>query len=62
MTALCMVHFLANDIVALFPRYALIRPIYRLGSRSTTDKAYIVMKKVPYDVFQKGKKVTKKVT
>ena len=25
------------------------------------DKAYIFMKKVPYDVIQKGKKVTKKV-
>ena len=27
-----------------------------------TDKAYIVMKKVPYDVIQKEKKETKKVT
>ena len=25
------------------------------------DKAYIVMKKNPYDVIQKGKKITKKV-
>ena len=27
-----------------------------------TDKPYIVMNKVPYDVIQKGKKITKKVT
>ena len=29
---------------------------------SEIDKAYIVTKKVPYDVIQIGKKVTKKVT
>ena len=27
-----------------------------------TDKAYIVMKKVPYDIIQNEKKVTKRVT
>ncbi len=25
------------------------------------DKAYIVMKKIPYDVIEKGKKITKEV-
>ncbi len=29
--------------------------------RENVEKAYIVMKKVPYDVIQKKKKVTKKL-
>ncbi len=31
-------------------------------NKKFNDKAYIAKKKIPYDVIQKGKKVTKTVT
>ncbi len=33
----------------------------QMNSDNDNDKAYIVMKKVPFDVIQKEKKVTKKI-
>ena len=42
--------------------YSLIAPPHSyINAKVTFDKAYIVMNKTPYDVIQKGKKVTIKV-
>ena len=63
-------HNILHDRVIVFDlnlKYSFLIRVYRTFDKfydklTSNDKGYIVMKKVPYGVIQKGKKVTIKVT